>query len=388
MKLRLLVLGALILGFPYSAASNRGPAGDDGRQQLLQASSPGAYSIRYRPDRAQVSTSAEEETDLSFYLAHEPQWAYVDGKKRRVSTIDWNAKEQMVSLTLSAGDHRMEIGWAGTGERPVQGQRIPVMCGGEPVGQLAARFTPDEMTAEGTVDIPYGEHRASLEPAKDIADLTAGLMMGDSEIGKWWTVRGRIQGRRHVYAGGDCRIRLKVASYNLLSSPIRALHIEPLVRAARALRVEQMPQEGTIIEAEDFVRNGGEPVLISEGDHVNQHGGKSIYSFHGNGAWLEWDFVIDETGLYDLYARIACDPERSFRLIGVDRRERGGFLKLVQFPSTGGWAHAPGEWWAMHVAGASDDLPALQLSEGKHTLRAEGVLEYHLNIDYFVLKKR
>ena len=70
------------------------------------------------------------------------------------------------------------------------------------------------------------------------------------------------------------------------------------------------------------------------------------------------------------------------------RAPPAGAFAMLQFPGTGGWARAAGEWWAVRVAGASDELPPLSLTAGKHRLRMEGVLQYHMNLDYMVLKKR
>ncbi len=60
-------------------------------------------------------------------------------------------------------------------------------------------------------------------------------------------------------------------------------------------------------------------------------------------------------------------------------------LALVEFPGTGGWAHGPGEWWLMKIAGTSEQAPPLALDAGEHRIRFTGVLDHHLNVDYVLL---
>lgn len=357
-------------------------------RDLLRSSASGAYSVRYLPDRALVSSSSQAQAQLAVFVPQRPLWAYLDEAALQPAAFDWDAESELVTLAVAEGSHRIEIGWAGDGARPPQRVTIPVCSDGALVGTLSARFTLDAMVAEGAVEMPRGVARAWLAPVGEAAPGRVTLSVGPTVLDEWRPAEGRMRASEHVAVGGTVPLRLSVEAYNLLACPFSQVELEPLSVSAPAVRVEAMPEDGIIVEAESFVREGGNTVLVSEGAHVDQHAGKSIYSFQGDGHWLEWEFETAEAGDYDLFARVSCGEEMSFRGVTIDGDHPARGFRLVQFPGTGGWAHAPGEWWAVQVAGGSDQLPPLRLSAGRHTLRLEGVFSYHLNIDYFVLRKR
>jgi len=357
-------------------------------QELLRATAPGAYSVRYLPDRALISSSAGEPTELRVYLPNAPKWGYVNGVAKPGSYFGWSQTDSIVILKLDAERHSIQVGWEGSGEQPKQGQKIPVLVAGEQVGELSATFTLDGVTAEGALELPYGLGRTWLTTNQYQTGLDATLAVGDAKVGKWRAVRGRFQGRGHIGLGGSTLVRLSMPGYNLLTPPVKDIEIEVLSPLTDVVRIPQMPQDGILVEAEDFTAEGGGTVQISEGAHLDQHGGKSIFSFTGDGHWLDWEFEVPQDGLYDVFAKIACGQDASVREIRVDGSVPAPGYRLVKFPGTGGWAHAPGEWWNMQIAGANEALPPLELSAGKHTLRLKGVFEYHLNVDYFVIVGR
>ncbi len=358
-------------------------------RDLLRASAPGAYSVRYLPDRALVATSAETASELRVYMPAPPLWGYVDGDRKPGAYFKWDPAGRCVVLSLDADAHSLQIGWEGKGRLPRPDQKIALLIDGKRAGELTARFTLEKMTAEGSVELPFGVGRVWADPSGALSEcLGARLRIGNEEITEWRRVRGRLQGRGHVALGGTRLMTLTLPAYNLLETPMEAIDIEPLSISAGAKRVTAMPEEGVLVEAEDFVAQGSGNALISEGDHIDQHGGKSVYTFTGNGHWIEWEFTVPEDGEYDLFAKISCGEDMSFREVRVDGSLPARAFRLVQFPGTGGWAHAPGEWWFMQIAGGSDALPPLRLRKGTHTLRLKGVFEYHLNVDYFMLTKR
>ncbi|HJN18221.1 MAG TPA: carbohydrate-binding protein, partial [Armatimonadota bacterium] len=133
-----------------------------------------------------------------------------------------------------------------------------------------------------------------------------------------------------------------------------------------------------LIEAEDFVgEGGGGPVQVSEGEHIDQHGGASIYSFGvGQRHWVEWTCGIDAAGTYDLYARTATQEEAALRTLDVDGKPAG----FVSFPGTGGWAREDPEQWAWTRVAAD-----LDLAVGKHSIRLTTEGAKHLNVDVLAL---
>ena len=139
-----------------------------------------------------------------------------------------------------------------------------------------------------------------------------------------------------------------------------------------------------LIEAEDFVGSGGTPVQVDPGSHHDAHGGACVFSFMGDGSWLEWDIDVPAAGAWDLYARISCGDIGAFRQVALDGMAVDG-LGLVAFPATGGWGHAEGEWWLVRLTGAGDRPEPLELAAGAHRVRVTGVLEKHLNFDYVAL---
>ncbi len=359
---------------------------EDGKD-LLRATVPGAYSIRYLPDRALVSSTTEQDVELRLHLPAPPLWSYLASEKQADGFAEWDAQTEMASIRLPAGSHELQLGWAGSGEQPAQGQTVELRVDGEKVGELVARFTLERMVAEGGLDLGVGTARAWLVPVEG-ARVSPLLRVGETEITEWEAADGRLWGKQTVGLGDQSRVRLVVEGYNLLTSPVARVGIEKAMSPVAVERVADMPRDGIVIEAEDFVAQGGGEVGISEGGHVDQHGGKSIFNYGGDGHWLEWEVEVPQEGHYDLYARVACAEERTFRKLTVDGEPPAGAFAMLQFPGTGGWARAAGEWWAVRVAGASDELPPLSLTAGKHRLRMEGVLQYHMNLDYMVLKKR
>lgn len=387
MPLRMIGI-AVVAGVLLHTPAQAQTADAAGALGLIRAGAPGTYSVYYLPDRAIISADTRVHTELSVHLPHRPQWGYIGAHRRPASFFAWDEETARVTVQLESGRHEVQIGWEGDGEPPRHGQEIPVLSGGRRIGALTARFTLGGMSAEGVVRPAPARVRLWLTLARGVEQVEATVTVGGVRVSEWRPVRGRLMGRGHVVVERGRLMRVTVVGHGLTRSPVEAVEIEALSPATEAVRVEAMPDDGIIIEAEDFVREGGGMVLVSEGGHHDQHGGKSIYGFMADGHWLEWELEAPEDGAYDLYARVASDGE-TYREVTVNRRHPAPGFGMVHFPDTGGWARGPGEWQAVQIAGGSDELPPLRLSRGTHTLRLSSILHYiGPNIDYFVLRKR
>jgi len=379
----LLMLSLLALPLVTMAADNGPTTGGE----ILRASVPGAYAVRYMPDRALISSSAKQTVELRVRLPHPPLWGYLDKTRLSQAALGWDSASSVAILNLHPGEHEAQVGWEGTGEQPEQGQKIAVTVCGKKAGELTANFSLEQMSAEGTVSLPVGVGKATLILPKGVDCGTPVLTLGNQVVSDWVPAGPNLESKSAVGMTGDTPMRLTLPGYNLLRSCVAVVSFSLLTKPIEVARVEKMPEDGVLVEAEDFTGQGGGTVSVSVGDHVDQHGGKSIFNYGGAGHWLEWTAKVPATGEYDLFARIACAEPLSLRELKVDGKVPSRAFSMVQFPATGGWAHAPGEWWFVQLAG-SKDAPALKLTKGTHTFRLTTIMDYNLNVDYFVLRKR
>jgi hypothetical protein len=146
----------------------------------------------------------------------------------------------------------------------------------------------------------------------------------------------------------------------------------------------------TVIEAEDYKREGdGGPVQVSRGEHADQHGGASIFSFGpGKGHWVEWQFSVPTAGKSVLHARTATQEEYSLRSLTIDRKPPFPGAALLQFPGTGGWARTDASQWVWTVLAGADGRPLLELAAGEHRLRLTTIGDKHVNVDVMALVPR
>jgi hypothetical protein len=137
---------------------------------LLSASQPGAYALRYWPDRVVLSYSAKEAVTVKVGLAQAGKWAILDdGAALEGKAWRWLAAEKCVALDLPAGSHRVQVGWAGKFQRPSTGLKLPVLMGGKPAGMLECSFDLEKMTATGALTCPTALARVLLQPAGKLA---------------------------------------------------------------------------------------------------------------------------------------------------------------------------------------------------------------------------
>ncbi len=363
-------------------------------RSLLRSSVPGAFGVRYLPDRAvltytvdlPVQEQAQPDLKVGVYLPQPIRWGFLDRAPLKSSQYIWDPQSEQVQLTLPFGSHRLHLGWAGSGKLPPENVDIPVKAEGKTVGALRARFDLTSMEASGSAKLGPAQASVRLRLAADLDPESVSLTCGQETVRGWSKGESVLAALGTVLLSEAPRLTLRVDQYALDASPVREVLFERLRPPTRAVRVEGdiIPDDALLVEAEAFADSGGTPVQVDPGSHYDEHAGASVYSFQGDGAWLEWVFKVADEGLYDLYARIACADDLSFRSVRVDGATPPG-LALVEFPGTGGWAHGPGEWWLMKIAGTSEQAPPLALDPGEHRIRFTGVLDHHLNVDYVLL---
>lgn len=355
-------------------------------QLLLSTNVPGAYAVRYWPDRIVLSYEAKEAVRLQIYLPEAPRWASLDGAPWPRKNIVWAAAQSCVQLSLPAGKHLAHIAWKGSFQRPARAQTIPVLCEGKNIGQLRAHFSLEEMTAQGAPALPAALVLPCLrlKPSAPAA-LAPQLSMGHNVIAQWRRTGQFLQAASPLVCDVNMPVQLVVTAYALAASPVEAIELRIVQKAMTPQRLTAMPAAGIVIEAEDFVAEGRGKVAISE-RHYQTHGGKSIYQNSGEGHWLEYKFVVPQTGLYDLYVRGATEAEADLRSIKIDGQTPPG-LGLIRFPGTGGWGYSAEEWAAWQLTGLPR-APSLKLDAGEHVLRLTGESSTHLNLDYFLLVPR
>jgi len=340
---------------------------------LLKASVPGAYAVRFWPDRIVLAYSTEAPVSVSVQLPAAAKWAVLDEAPLAIGKVTWDKAARSVAADLPAGDHTLLLGWAGAYAKPPANQKIPVLLDGKPAGSLSCHFDLQQMTAEGTAQCPVGTVRARLLGLK--AGLRPVLTVGTSVV----------EADRPVAVQEVTPISLVVRSYNLLQSPVSALELQTVQAALEPKRLDKMPAEGLVIEAESFANEGLGKVEVST-RHFDLHGGKCIMSNSGDGHFLDYKFTVAKAGMYDLYMRAATAEPSDLPPVRTHGKAPTG-LGLVKFPGTGGWGYSAAEWAALQLTGLGKS-PSLKLGAGEHTPRVTGEGSTHLNLDYFVLVRR
>ena len=350
---------------------------------LLKASSPGAYAVRFWPDRIVLTYSTEAAVTVSVQLPAAAKWAVLDEAPLALGKAKWDQASSSATADLPAGDHTLLLGWAGSYAKPAANQKLPVLLDGKPVGSLNCHFDLEKMTAEGTALCPVGTVRVRLAGLK--AGLQPVLTLGANAVNEWVAGSGGVEAAKPVAVQDATPLSLVIRSYNLLKSPVSAVELQTVQAALEPRRLEKMPEQGLVIEAESSVNEGLGKVEVST-KHFDLHGGKGIMGNSGEGHFLEYKFTLDKPGTYDLYMRAATQEPFDLRSLQIDGKTPAG-LGLVKFPGTGGWGYSAAEWAALQLTG-SEKAPSLKLEAGEHTLRITGEGSTHLNLDYFALLGR
>lgn len=381
----LLALGVSLLGAGLAGAAETSAAPGP---CLLSASAPGAYALRYWPDRVILSVSAKTPVTVKAALPQPAKWvAPAEGQTLPDRAWKWLAAEKCVAVDLPAGEWRLQIGWAGKFVQPAAGQTVEVLLGGKRVALLPCTFDLEKITAAGAVTGPAALVKGiTLKLSAPLKPEQVRLTVGATAITNWRPKGSDLVSDQAVALSGSTPVDLTVTAYNLASCPVKAVVLEQAKVALDAPRLAEMPKAGLVIEAEAFSGEANGKVDISD-KHFQTSGGKSVYNNAGDGHWLEWKFTVPEAGKYDLFVRTACQEAGSLRSVDVDGQPVPG-AGLVRFPSTGGWGYSAQEWSALQLTGGQSPAPALDLTAGEHTLRLTGVSSDHLNLDYWLLVKR
>lgn len=373
-RLRVTIAALLILALPQLVAA-AGP--------LLEATTPGAYAARFWPDRVVLTYSTAAPVSVTVQLPAASRWAVLDDKPLAPGMLKWEKIASSATVSLPSGDHTVVIGWAGSYVKPAANQQIPVLLDGKRVGVLACDFDLEKLQATGIVTLPVGTVRARLAGLKSPAQPL--LTIGTAGAQRW-TATADSHEASNTFAVGDATpITLVIPAYKLLKPPLTALELQTVQAASEPIRLEKMPAQGLLIEAEDFSGEGQGKVEAST-RHFDLHGGACLMTNSGDGHWLEYRFKLDQPGRYDLFVRAATQEPFDLRSVTVDGRTPTG-LGLIRFPGTGGWGYSASEWAALQLTGR-EDAPSLQLAAGEHVLRLTGEGSTHLNLDYLMLVPR
>lgn len=374
----------LYLGLAAAVTSTRLLAAE---VSLLSASAPGAYALRFWPDRVVLSCSADSPVTVRVSLPRPARWAVVgEGQPLASRSWRWDATAGCVALDLPAGEHRVQIGWGGAFHKPPAGLTIPVLLDGRRVGTLSCTFSLQSMVATGVLDCPPALARVFVRPTIDLAAEGMDLRLASEPVARWRETEGGLLsvGRLPVHPGAP--LSVTVNRYNLVRSPVAAIELRDLELAYEPPRISGLPPGGMVIEAEDYTAEGNGRAQVSD-RHFETSGGKCVYNNAGDGHWLEWTLSVPEAGRYALYCRAACQEAQSLRTLHLDRRPLPG-AGLVRFPGTGGWGYSATQWAVLQLAGAGPQNPPLELTAGQHRLRMTGASGEHLNLDCFVLVRQ
>ncbi|MGQ9731335.1 MAG: hypothetical protein ACUVX8_08650 [Candidatus Zipacnadales bacterium] len=348
--------------------------------------------VSYETDVVTVELHTPKPSNVSVWIGFRPTWALLGGRPTKTG---WSYKtEGMVLIEAVAGAFVWEFG---RGHIPLRGDGplIPIKVDGKQQDPIRTTYAPRRMEARGVLRLPLALYTATLVYDYPIPHNVPNprLRLGGADIMAWDKVmapNGRQALRvTNILCSGSTGIQLSWHD-DFTRSPIRSILLETVAQPTELAKTDapNLEADGVIIiEAEDFAREGGGgPVQISKGQHADQHGGASIYSFGpGDEHWLEWRFEVPTDGRYALYARTATQEERSLRQLTIDGEFPDPNAALLSFPGTGGWAREnPNQWVWTALAGA-DGRPPLKLTAGQHRLRLTTRGIWHLNLDLMAL---
>ena len=361
---------------------------------LLSSSLPGAFGVRYLLDRAVVTYTVDDPGErvradnfrLRIRLPEPVRWGYLDRELIPAERLRWDEETSQVVLAVPFGSHRIHLGWVGEPSLPPDAVNIPVFIEGDRVTNLTARFDLETMTATGQVPVGPGHTGVRLELTQDIAPDAITFSAGESTVREWTVADGVIRSEDRLMIGEDPNSALQVRAYALESSPVRRIVFEDVQPPTLYIRVPdfEITDQMVMIPAEEFTASAGTPPRVEPGLHHPTITGSSVGSFIGDGTWLEWTFTVPQDGLYDLYSRVACGDTAAWRIIWVNDEIPAG-MELVEFPGTGGWGYSEAEWWNVRLTGGEGQPEPMHLTAGEHTLRMQGVLTKHMNMDVIVI---
>lgn len=340
-----------------------------------------ALRLAYRTQQADDAESAL--LSIQVQLPQPPRWAWLDDRPIPAECLHAEGDGRL-RLDVPTGSHIIRAGWA---EPPLLIQRavrLPVTVDGVRVGVLDGVLRSESLQVFGAVDVgEIGLYRVRAAAASGVEPDSVSLRVGDTSVGRRSSTGAAIVFAETVPAGGRTAVRLSVRGEDLSQPPVTGIDLRMVTPGSLAIAVAEAPGGAMLIEAEDFARGSAAGYQVSPGSHTGTHGDSCVFSFLGDGSWLEWDIEVPADGNYDLYARIATAEPYAYRQMrmGTGRGVRRG---LIALPGTGGWGHSADSWGLRQITGVNGVEP-LQLEQGMRTLRLTGVLANHLNIDYLLL---
>lgn len=345
-----------------------------------------ATALRLAYTTQQADDAEPALLSIHLRLPHPPRWVWLDDRPIPAERLHAEG-DGSLRLDVPTGSHIVRAGW---GEPPVLIARkvgVPVTVDGVRVGVLDGVLRSESLQLFGAVDVgEVGLYRvrAALAPGAE-ADAVS-LRVGDTTVGRRSSTGAALVSAETVPAGGRTAMRLSVRGEDLSALPVTGIDLRMVAPASLATAVADAAAGAMLIEAEDFARGSAAGYQVSPGSHTDTHGDSCVFSFLGDGSWLEWDIEVPADGNYDLYARIATAEPYAYRQMrmGTGRGVRRG---LIAFPGTGGWGHSADSWGLRQITGV-DGVESLELEQGTRTLRLTGVLANHLNIDYLLLVPR
>ena len=380
------LLAALLLP-PTVALANGAP------RTYIKCDKPVTCAVSYSEDLVALELHADETCAVEVWTGFAPQWCLVDGER---TGSGWSANGgDIVLVQAQAGSVLFEFG---RGRWPLRGDNrpVPLKLDGKRKGQLRTTYWPRRMEARGAVELPLGLYEVTmvLGPRLRPKPYDPKLRVGPTVTGEWDDVlamggRPGMRAAADVVVGGEVGLHLTWRG-DFVEHPVREIQLRTVTPGAELAPVEA-PDEGAegaiVVEAEDYTREGnGGPVQVSEGEHADQHGGASIYSFGpGEGHWVQWEFDVRAAGRYALYARTATQEAAALRTLTVDREKPYPEAGLLSFPGTGGWAREDPKQWVWTCLAGAEGRPALTLDEGSHKIRLRTQGDKHLNVDVLVL---
>jgi len=348
-----------------------------------------AMALRLAYSTSQADDAEPALLSIHVRLPHPPRWVWLDDRPIPAERLQVEGDGRL-RLDVPTGRHIIRAGW---GEPPVLIERkvgVPVTVDGARVGVLDGVLRSESLQAFGTVDVgAVGLYRVRATVSAGVNPDSVGLRVGDTTVGRRFSTGGvfvSVVSAETVPAGGRTAIRLTVRGEDLSALPVTGVELRMLTAATVAAAVAEAPWGAILIEAEAFARGSSAGYQVSPGSHTDTHGGSCVFSFLGDGSWLEWDIDVPADGRYDLYARIATAEPYAYRQMRM-ATGRGVRRGLIAFPGTGGWGHSADSWGLRQITGV-DGVEPFELAKGTRTLRLTGVLANHLNIDYLLLVPR
>jgi len=175
------------------------------------------------------------------------------------------------------------------------------------------------------------------------------------------------------------RIALQQARAGRLAALDRALLDEE-----EAARNPVAPSTAVIIEAEQFAKQGGGEVEVTD-RKIGTHGGKAFLNWDEEGHWLEWPVNVPETGYYHIMFK-SCSRDRHVRRrLEIDGKAPVPAAADFYLPYTGGWSNQRDDWHLVRLEDYRIGRPVLvYLTRGEHRLRLTN-LNHSANLDYIVV---